>query len=181
MAAPETAPTLAEEAPLSEGDAVAVTMHVTGDPDDVVRHLAAHEISPANVSADFIEAYVPLLDLPDLVARDDIVRIEFIHPPRGVGARMRAGLRASNRRARHLPMRYETGLPSSVIRFRTLHASTASRRCPDELRGPKTVADDRRVPEERILHARLLMVPRRLLPPSPSERLHPPDRPIAGT
>ena len=48
--------------------------------------------------------------------------------------RMRAGLRASNRRARHLPMRYETGLPSSVIRFRTLHASTASRRCPDELR-----------------------------------------------
>ena len=50
----------------------------------------------------------------------------------GVGARMRAGLRASNRRARHLPMRYETGLPSSVIRFRMLHASTASRRCPDE-------------------------------------------------
>ena len=40
-------------------------------------------------------------------------------PARGVGARMRAGLRASNRRARHLPMRYETGLPSSVIRFRT--------------------------------------------------------------
>ena len=40
-------------------------------------------------------------------------------PDRGVGARMRAGLRASNRRARHLPMRYETGLPSSVIRFRT--------------------------------------------------------------
>ena len=55
-------------------------------------------------------------------------------PFTGVGARMRAGLRASNRRARHLPMRYETGLPSSVIRFRTLHASTASRRCPDELR-----------------------------------------------
>ena len=27
----------------------------------------------------------------------------------GVGARMRPGLRASNRRARHLPMRYETG------------------------------------------------------------------------
>ena len=55
-------------------------------------------------------------------------------PKTGVGARMRAGLRASNCRARHLPMRYETGLPSSVIRFRTLHASTASRRCPDELR-----------------------------------------------
>ena len=61
-------------------------------------------------------------------------RGEPVPAPRGVGARMRAGLRASNRRARHLPMRYETGLPSSVIRFRTLHASTASRRCPDELR-----------------------------------------------
>ena len=46
---------------------------------------------------------------------------------------------------------------------------------------PKTVADDRRVPDERMLHARVLMVPRRLRPPSPSERLHPPDRPIAGT
>ena len=46
---------------------------------------------------------------------------------------------------------------------------------------PKTVADDRRVPEERMLHARVLMVTRRLRPPSPSERLHPPDRPIAGT
>ena len=62
------------------------------------------------------------------------VRSYVSEPDRGVGARMRAGLRASNRRARHLPMRYETGLPSSVIRFRTLHASTASRRCPDELR-----------------------------------------------
>ena len=40
-------------------------------------------------------------------------------PMTGVGARMRAGRRASNRRARHRPMRYETGLPSSVIRFRT--------------------------------------------------------------
>ena len=40
-------------------------------------------------------------------------------PVWGVGARMRAGRRALNRRARHLPMRYETGLPSSVIRFRT--------------------------------------------------------------
>ena len=44
---------------------------------------------------------------------------EAVDEDSGVGARMRAGLRASNRRARHLPMRYETGLPSSVIRFRT--------------------------------------------------------------
>ena len=53
-----------------------------------------------------------VVDVPRLV-------ISLASPTRGVGARMRAGLRASNRRARHLPMRYETGLPSSVIRFRT--------------------------------------------------------------
>ena len=64
----------------------------------------------------------------------DVKRLRQLEQENGVGARMRAGLRASNRRARHLPMRHETGLPSSVIRFRTLHASTASRRCPDELR-----------------------------------------------
>ena len=49
-------------------------------------------------------------------------------------------------------MRYETGLPSSVIRFMnvTLRA-TASRRGPDELRESKTSRrTDRRVPEERI-------------------------------
>ena len=73
------------------------------------------------------------------VARGTIANVLKEHdlepaPERGVGARMRAGRRASNRRSRHLPMRYETGLPSLVIRFRTLHASTASRRCPDELR-----------------------------------------------
>ena len=48
-----------------------------------------------------------------------IIEVELVVQEGGVGARMRAGLRASNRRARHLPMRYETGLPSSVIRFRT--------------------------------------------------------------
>ena len=62
--------------------------------------------------------------LPDVIA-DDLFRHTDgadavpARPKVGVGARMRAGLRASNRRARHLPMGYETGLPSSVIRFRT--------------------------------------------------------------
>ena len=48
-----------------------------------------------------------------------LARARALATHRGVGARMRAGLRASNRRARHRPMRYETGLPSAVIRFRT--------------------------------------------------------------
>ena len=58
-----------------------------------------------------------------------------------VGALLRreAGCTTSlltNWRARQLPMRYETGLPScrSMRGRRTGHASTASRRCPDERR-----------------------------------------------
>ena len=59
-------------------------------------------------------------DNVDVVIDHELSRdIETLLAVQGVGARMRAGLRASNRRARHLPMRYETGLPSSVIRFRT--------------------------------------------------------------
>ena len=81
LEAPETAPSLAEEAPLSEDGAVAVTIQFAGDPDVVVAYLASLEILPANVSDDRIEAYVPLLELPDLVARDDVERIELIHPP----------------------------------------------------------------------------------------------------
>ena len=55
----------------------------------------------------------------DILCKDTRPTAGFWLRISGVGARMRADLRASNRRARHLPMRYETGLPSSVIRFRT--------------------------------------------------------------
>ena len=43
----------------------------------------------------------------------------------------------------------------------------------------KTIANDRLVPEERVLHAGLLVVSGSLLPPSPTENAHPPDRAIA--
>ena len=73
------------------------------------------------------EAGVPLgsgVDMPafaDELSHDRLRArlLSQMRPKQGVGARMRAGRRASNHRARHLPMRYETGLPSSVIRFRT--------------------------------------------------------------
>ena len=50
---------------------------------------------------------------------------------RGVVARMLTGPYAHNPQARHLPILYDFGRPSSVIRFRTLQARTASRPCPD--------------------------------------------------
>ena len=40
---------------------------------------------------------------------------------------------AHDSQARHLPMLYDFGRPSSVIRFRMLQARTASRSCPDGL------------------------------------------------
>ena len=105
---------------------------------DRVGVIVAHALTEPTVDAATIG--IDLIETVD----DEIARVTadaaydtvafYAAAKMGVGARMRAGLRASNRRARHLPMRYETGLPSSVIRFRTLHASTASRRCPDELR-----------------------------------------------
>ena len=53
---------------------------------------------------------------------------------RDVGARTLTGPHAPSYRARHLPMRYEAGLPSWVNRFRMLHARTASLPCPAGLR-----------------------------------------------
>ena len=44
----------------------------------------------------------------------------------------------------------------------------------------KAVSDDRRVPKERVLHAGLPMVARRLLPASPSHLLDSHDRAITG-
>ena len=44
--------------------------------------------------------------------------------------------------------------------------------------GAKAISDDGLVAEERVLHPALTMVPGRLLPAAPSERLHQRDRPI---
>ncbi len=44
--------------------------------------------------------------------------------------------------------------------------------------GAKTIADDGRVAEERVLHPALTMVPCRLFPAAPAELLHHRDRPI---
>ena len=75
-------------------------------------------------------------------------------------------------------MRYDTGRPSSVIRLRISQPRTASLPCPAGLRARRAIADDGLVSEERVLHPALTMVPGRLLPTAPAERLHPRDRPI---
>ena len=83
--------------------------------------------------------------------------------------------------APHLPISYDSGPPRSVIRFRMLHASSASALCPPGVRARRPVPMTRFVPEEGVLHESLPMVARRLLPLPSSDVLHPPDRPIAST
>ena len=79
----------------------------------------------------------------------------------------------------HRLIAYDAGLPKSLIRFSTLHARTASAPCPAELRARKP-SPDGLVPEEDVLHARLPMVARLLLPSPPPDLLHPLDGTIAS-
>ena len=97
--------------------------------------------------------------------------------PRGVAARIVTGPHEAHRQDPHLPMRYDTGRPRAVIRLRISQPRTTS--LPAKLTpGAKAIADDGLVSEERVLHPALTMVPRCLLSSTPSERLHPRDRPI---
>ena len=70
------------------------------------------------------------------------------------------------------PVTYRCGtrrvLPSSVIRFRTLHASTASRRCPDELRARRQSPTIDVYRKHAFSTRACWMVTRRLLPPAPA-------------
>ncbi len=78
---PDRASELAERAPLSEGSAVAVTIHVDGDAVPVLAFLRRHDVEPANVRSDLIEAYVPLLQFPGLSDHASVERVALIHPP----------------------------------------------------------------------------------------------------
>ena len=79
---PDRASELAGHAPLSEGDAVAVTIHLDGNPAPVLGFLTHHNVEPANLRPDLIEAYVPLLRLPGLSEYASVERVALIHPPR---------------------------------------------------------------------------------------------------
>ena len=84
----------------------------------------------------------------------------------------------AHRQDPHLPMRYDTGRPRAVIRLRISQPRTTSLPLPGWAPGAKAIADDGLVAEERVLHPALTMVPGRLLPLAPAERLHQRDRPI---
>ena len=75
-------------------------------------------------------------------------------------------------------MRYDTGRPRAVIRFKISQPEDGLTPLPGWAPGAKAIADDGLVAEERVLHPALTMVPGHFLPTVPADLLHQRDRSI---
>ena len=71
----------AEEAPISRGKSVAVTIHLSENVDDVVRFLADNDVTPRHVGEDYIEAFVPVRLLRQISKMTGVLYVETIIPP----------------------------------------------------------------------------------------------------
>ena len=71
----------AREAPLHRGDSVGVAIHLSGNVDGVVRFLEAHGASNISAGDGYIEAYVPILVLPETSEQRGVLRVRAIQPP----------------------------------------------------------------------------------------------------
>ena len=68
------------DASVNKGEPVAVTVHLSGNVDDVVSLLEDNGGSPRNVGEDYIEAYVPVSLLGQLSEQSGVIRIREIIP-----------------------------------------------------------------------------------------------------
>ena len=66
---------------MSQEEAVAVTIYLSGNVDEVVRFLEDNGASPRNVGKDYIEAYVPVTLLGPVSERPGVIRVREIIPP----------------------------------------------------------------------------------------------------
>ena len=71
----------AKQAPLNRDGTVAVTVHITAEPDDILKYLSDHNITPRHAGENYIEAFLPMTMLRDIAKRDGVVRVEMIVPP----------------------------------------------------------------------------------------------------
>ncbi len=71
----------AQEASLHQGGSVAVTIHLSGNVDEVVRYLEANGASTISVGEDYIEALVPVLLLGQTSEQPGVLRVRLIQPP----------------------------------------------------------------------------------------------------
>ena len=76
-----TAKDAAGEAPMHQGESVAVTIYLSGNVDDVVKFLEDNGGDPRNVGEDYIEAYVPVSLLGPVSERAGVLRVREIVPP----------------------------------------------------------------------------------------------------
>ena len=70
----------AEDAPVHQEASIAVTIHLSGNVDDVVKFLEDNGSSARNVGEDYIEAYVPVSLLGQVSERTGVIRVREITP-----------------------------------------------------------------------------------------------------
>ena len=70
----------AEDAPLNREASVAVTIHLSGNVEDLAKFLEDNGGSPRNVGKDYIEAYVPVTLLGQVSELTGVIRVREITP-----------------------------------------------------------------------------------------------------
>ena len=71
----------AKDASISQGESVAVTIHLSGHVADMAQFLEDNGGDPRNVGEDYIEAYVPVTLLGPESERAGVIRVREIIPP----------------------------------------------------------------------------------------------------
>ena len=70
----------AEDTPVHQEASVAVTIHLSGNVEDVVKFLEDNGSSTSNVGEDYIEAYVPVSLLGQVSEQQGVIRVREITP-----------------------------------------------------------------------------------------------------
>ena len=70
----------AEDAPIHQETSIAVTIHLSGNVDDVVKFLENNSRSASNVGEDYIETYVPVSLLGQISEQPGVIRVREITP-----------------------------------------------------------------------------------------------------
>ena len=71
----------AAQVPLHRGDAVAVTIYLSGNVGGLVSFLEDRGIVPRNVGEDYVEAFIPILLLPETSQQPGVLTVRVIIPP----------------------------------------------------------------------------------------------------
>ena len=70
----------AEDAPMHQETSIAVTIHLSGNVDNVVKFLENNGSPARNVGEDYIEAYVPVSLLGQVSEQPGVIRVREITP-----------------------------------------------------------------------------------------------------